>query len=179
MANALCVEVEVATSAVNCNGSEDGEISVSITQSSGKYILRLLHSDNNRLVDQKSLWQDTSLVFSDLKASKYLIQIVSEIGQLTRDCFVEEPKPLTANTIEIIKKPTDDATCDGIIEARPTGGTHPYSIEWSENSGKQSTATATNLCRGIYRCLISDANNCAKVSATVYLPDNSQSGSTK
>jgi hypothetical protein len=164
-----CQEVSVTAYDVKCNGGNDGEVSISISKSSGEYMLRILFSSNNRLVSQESLNSDTSLVFYDLRASNYTLQIISEVGIIEKLFSVNEPKELKANIIQIINNPSNETNCSGVIEAQPTGGTAPYSFEWSENTKKMNTQEVSELCPGIYRCIINDANNCGPVSATAYL----------
>jgi hypothetical protein len=51
----------------------------------------------------------------------------------------------------------DSTTCDGIITATVTGGTSPYTYQWSNAS---TTQTISNLCPGSYCCYVTDANGC-------------------
>lgn len=164
-----CQEVTVTSHDVKCNGGSDGEVSISISNSSGNYILRMLNSRNNKLVSQKELNSDTNLVFNNLKANAYKLEIISEVGRTEKLFSVDEPKALKANTIKIVKLPINETDCSGIIEAQPIGGTAPYTYKWSENVKDIRTKDVSGLCTGIYRCTINDANNCGPVSATAYL----------
>ena len=51
----------------------------------------------------------------------------------------------------------DSLSCDGIITATVTGGTSPYTYQWSNAS---TTQTISNLCPGSYCCYVTDANGC-------------------
>lgn len=48
--------------------------------------------------------------------------------------------------------------CNGSARAKVSGGTPPYTYSWN-TSPVQTTATATNLCPGIYHVTVTDANN--------------------
>jgi gliding motility-associated-like protein len=47
---------------------------------------------------------------------------------------------------------------NGSATANPTGGTGPYTYNWSPVGG--TGATASNLSPGTYTCVVTDANNC-------------------
>jgi len=51
----------------------------------------------------------------------------------------------------------DSLSCDGIITSTVTGGTSPYTYQWSNAS---TTQTISNLCPGSYCCYVTDANGC-------------------
>ncbi|MCX6294528.1 MAG: gliding motility-associated C-terminal domain-containing protein [Bacteroidetes bacterium] len=51
--------------------------------------------------------------------------------------------------------------CNGSAISTPTGGTIPYSYNWSPGAPTGDlTATITNLCPGVYSVLVTDANLC-------------------
>ena len=49
---------------------------------------------------------------------------------------------------------------NGEATASPSGGTQPYSYQWSASANNQTTATATNLPSGTHTVIITDANGC-------------------
>lgn len=49
--------------------------------------------------------------------------------------------------------------CDGVITAVPTGGTAPYTFQWSPNAS-DITAAVGSLCAGNYDVTVTDANLC-------------------
>jgi len=89
---------------------------------------------------------------------------------------------LAADTMNIIILPAVTAAIDaainplcygnsnGYITAYATGGTGPYSYEWSTNP-VQTTPTAYNLAAGTYTVTVTDVNGCSDtVSATLTDP---------
>ncbi|GIV32700.1 MAG: hypothetical protein KatS3mg031_0235 [Chitinophagales bacterium] len=54
--------------------------------------------------------------------------------------------------------------CSGVVTVSPTGGTAPYSLNWTP--GGYTTTTVSNLCAGTYTITTVDANGCTG-SATV------------
>lgn len=167
--NAICTEVTITSRPVTCNGGVDGEVTVEVSEVVGNYIIRILQSSNNKLIAQKKINNiDTSLVFTGINAGNYIVHVITEQGEKKYEFVISEPSLLKANTIKILKEASSN--CKGAIEARPSGGTPPYIFSWSENSGNSTISRVTNLCQGIYRCIITDSNKCTEVSATVYLP---------
>ncbi len=56
--------------------------------------------------------------------------------------------------------------CDGTaIVVTNLGGTAPYTYLWDDPLS-QTTATATNLCAGLYNVTVSDANGCTSTNST-------------
>ena len=66
---------------------------------------------------------------------------------------------------------TDNVTCDGNAFVMMWGGTAPYTYTW--NNG-DITGSISNLCPGIYTCIVTDANGCNS-SSTGTVNDNSLS----
>lgn len=53
---------------------------------------------------------------------------------------------------------SDSVSCDGVAVAAAYGGTAPYTYLWNNGS---TTVSQTNLCVGMYTCVVSDANGCS------------------
>ncbi len=84
---------------------------------------------------------------------------VTENNGCIRNVFAEitQPNPLAiANTI--INRPNCLGECNGSILVSVTGGTRPYSYQWSLSTSTDSIAT--NLCSNNYSLTITDANGC-------------------
>lgn len=66
--------------------------------------------------------------------------------------------------------------CDGFIQGDVTGGTLPYSYQWSNNPG--TNALATNLCAGNYTFTVTDGNGCVSTSSMTLTQPQPLSAST-
>lgn len=167
--SAWCVNATITTTAVKCNGGNNGIISIKITENTSGCIIRLLDADNNKLVQSKSLLNDSTLYFSNCKAGKYLIQLISQSTSNDFEVQVEEPKKLTAEVIEMIAIYGKGESVTADLKLIYSGGTPPYSFQWLENANDQRTEIAKGLSLGIYTCNLNDSNNCGPVSATFFL----------
>ncbi|MEW6468627.1 MAG: PKD domain-containing protein [Bacteroidota bacterium] len=71
---------------------------------------------------------------------------------------ITQPAPLALSSAQ------NDALCFGTATGSatvlPSGGTGPYSYQWSNS---QTTAAVNNLAAGNYFCTVTDANNCTAV----------------
>lgn len=68
------------------------------------------------------------------------------------------------------KYPSCAGYCDGELSSSASGGTAPYTFEWSNGA---TTSTASGLCAGTYSLTITDANACVSISqATLEEPDS-------
>lgn len=54
--------------------------------------------------------------------------------------------------------PPGESTCNGSATVTPSGGTPPYTYQWDDPE-QQMTATAEDLCAGIYTVEVTDAND--------------------
>jgi gliding motility-associated-like protein len=64
-------------------------------------------------------------------------------------------------------------SCDGAIIVTPAGGTPPYSYQWLNTAGVDTSQTVDSLCAGTYEVIITDAENCTNsnsITVTVTEP---------
>lgn len=130
---------------VSCFGEDDGAINITVTGGTAPYTY---------------LWQpggSTGQDTADLAPGTYEVFVTDINGcedSLTVD--VLEPDSLIASVS------ATDATCfgvcDGTATVSTTGGTAPFTYQWTPNVS--SSATATGLCAGSYDVLVVDANGC-------------------
>lgn len=131
---------------VSCNGGSNGAASATATGGNGVY---------------SYLWSTgaTTSVVSGLAAGTYLVATSDGEGcTAAATVVITQPDPLVANASATGE--TALGANDGTATAAPTGGTMPYSYNWS-NGG--TTATITNLAPGSYTVSLSDANGCTAV----------------
>lgn len=94
---------------------------------------------------------------ANLSAGTYQATVTDSLGCSYSQSFtITQPSALDMNVSK-----TDDATnnCSGTATCVPLGGTPPYTYLWNDPAS-QTTATANNLCKGLYRIVLKDSNLC-------------------
>ncbi|MFH1319206.1 MAG: PKD domain-containing protein [Bacteroidota bacterium] len=151
-----------ATAIVN----SPGNFSASITQSSDVPCF----GDNNGSATASIsggtppftyLWDDpaaqTDTIAVNLSGGTYIIHVTDSIGC---DAFatvtIIEPLSLMAN-ISVTYNSCENV-CEADATVNTTGGTPPYTYQWTPSG--QTTATATGLCPMIHNIMVTDANGC-------------------
>jgi hypothetical protein len=140
-------------SEVTCAGGDNGSVLVSVTGGYAPYIFN---------------WSNhsTGALNANLQAGSYSLTVTDYNGCTgSQVYFVDEPNsPLVINA-----NITDAASItapNGAIDITITGGTSPYSYEWSNGS---TSADLTDLSPGAYLITVTDANNCSL--ATTFVVD--------
>lgn len=147
------LDVDVTGTDVSCNEGSDGTITATP-----------ITAQNNTPFTY--LWNTgaTTQTVSGVTAGPYSVVVTDSIGcEASGSVVVSEPSALSVSTVVI-----DEQTfqgCDGSATANPSGGTAPYTYDWSDG---QTTQTASNLCPGTYTVTVTDANGCTEtVTITV------------
>ena len=99
----------------------------------------------------------TSSYAHNLAAGNINVHVFDSVGCVFNQSFViNQPPPLDLSATY-----TNDSTnnCVGTGTAVATGGTLPYTFSWNDPNNQQ-TATATGLCKGIYKVILRDSNLC-------------------
>jgi len=131
---------------VSCNNSNDGFIALSTSGGTAPYTYN---------------WSNgaTSSSISNLAAGNYMVNITDAFNcTITDSIEITEPPLLQADLIF-----TDESTYqgnDGTASVNPTGGTSPYTYNWSNGA---STAAVNNLPPNTYTVTITDANQCEDI----------------
>jgi len=136
---------------VNCNGGNNG--SATVTPSGGTAPYTYQWSNN----------AGTSATANNLTARVYTVTITDAKNcTATATINITQPNALTATIIGT------NVNCNGgnngSATVTPSGGTAPYTYQWSNNAG--TSATANNLTARIYTVTITDAKNCT-ATATI------------
>ncbi|MBN4066147.1 SprB repeat-containing protein, partial [Candidatus Amoebophilus asiaticus] len=133
---------------VSCNGNNDGTATVSAYGGTTPYIY---------------LWSNsaTTVTISSLSPGIYTATVTDANGCVgTASVTINEPAVL------IITMGKTDASCnsgnDGTASATVSGGTNPYTYNWS-NGGTGSSIS--NLIAGTYTVTVRDANNCSSIDS--------------
>jgi len=150
------IELTASAQDVSCNGGNDGQGSVMASGGSGNYT----YDWGNGLPDSDSQ--------NSLSANTYNVTVTDELGcTASIAVIVDEPAALSLNTS--VSMISCSGGSDGRAEVNVTGGTAPYSINWSNGD---TTAIATDLGLGTYTATIIDANGCSS-TATVLVEEAS------
>jgi hypothetical protein len=99
----------------------------------------------------------TTQTATNLAAATYTVVVTDANGcSSSTTVVVTEPAPFatnwTGNNINCF------GNCTGMAAPNFTGGSFPYSYQWSPSGG--NGATASNLCAGGYTVTVTDANSC-------------------
>ncbi|MCF8275354.1 MAG: gliding motility-associated C-terminal domain-containing protein [Flavobacteriales bacterium] len=113
------------------------------------------------------LWDDpsnqTDSIATGLCEGLYTVTLTDANGCVAvNQLSLVQPAPIGLSIL-IIDNGTCAGNCDGAITVIPSGGTIPFTYLWDDPS-TQTTATASNLCAGIYTVEVTDANGCTDIT---------------
>jgi hypothetical protein len=129
---------------VSCNGFSDGQATITVQGGTPPYTY---------------LWSSgqTTAFVDDLAAGNYTATVTDVNGcDAVVDVTINEPPALNAD-VTVNTAGTCEGSADGSATAVASGGTPPYSYEWSNGV---MTAANTGLVAGMYTVTITDDNGC-------------------
>ena len=98
---------------------------------------------------------------SALAAGDYLVTVTDANGcTVTTQANIAQPAEIIATASQTLAASSSSAN-DGEATVSATGGTPPYTYQWNNAAGGQTTATASNLGAGVYFVDVTDANGCS------------------
>ncbi|MFN8713122.1 MAG: gliding motility-associated C-terminal domain-containing protein [Bacteroidota bacterium] len=101
---------------------------------------------------------DGTPTITGLCAGTYTVQVTDAIGCITFvTVVIIEPQILTAPAT--ITNVTCNGLCNGSITVAASGGTSPYTYNWSTGG---TTPTISGLCAGTYTLILTDAAGCSR-----------------
>jgi len=141
---------------LSCNGDTDGTIEISAFAGQPPYSF-MWEKDDLSLNGNGNIPNENEVVtINFLPAGTYHVSISDNIFDTTLTVEIWEPEAL--NLVLVNKQdPGCFGDSDGFLVVSPSGGTPPYSYNWS-NMG--TTDSLPNLSAGLYSVTLSDANNC-------------------
>jgi hypothetical protein len=104
---------------------------------------------------------ETTATISNLTEGTYLLYVTDDRGCTVRnqlDIFI----PDGIKTDPVIKAPTCNNDCDGVIQLNMSGGVAPYQYMWEQGSTEKDRS---GLCAGKYTVTITDANGCIRIQS--------------
>jgi gliding motility-associated-like protein len=141
---------------LTCNGTNDGAANVFIAGGVQPYSI---------------LWSNssTSNTINNLSPNTYTVQVTDSNNCVSfKNITITEPNILNTSAIK------NDISCyglsDGFVDLTVTGGTSPYSYNWSNGATSEDIV---NLLAGPYTVGVTDANGCA-VSDSAYINEPTQ-----
>ena len=117
--------------------------------------------------DPSYLWStgDSTATADSLLAGTYALTITAPDCELILD-NIEIEEPATIFALPRPNPPSCEIATDGTILLQITGGTAPYSVNWTDG---QNSALAGGLGAGNYLATITDANGCTALTDTIVL----------
>ncbi|MCB9203587.1 MAG: gliding motility-associated C-terminal domain-containing protein [Flavobacteriales bacterium] len=141
---------------VSCNGDTDGAINISVFGGTPGYSYEWLPGGSTS--------EDTA----DLAPGTYEVFVTDANGcEDSLEVEILEPAVLELNPFST--DATCPGTCDGTMGVNPTGGTGPYTYNWTPSS--ISGPSSVSVCAGTYSVLVVDANGCED-TASFTISDN-------
>jgi len=136
----------VSATDASCNGAADGTVSVSSPAVLPVYAITPAGAQN------------TPGLFSGLSANTYTVSVTDGNGcSATSTATVSQPAPLSA-AIAVTPLCTNST---GTLTDATTGGTAPYSVQWTFNAVVIGTGSSQVITQaGTYSMSVADANGC-------------------
>lgn len=132
-----------------CDESCDGEIEIKASGGTAPYSYTWIAGETSIGGKALALCKGTHEVrITDAAQCTTLSQVI-----------LDAPTKLDLQVNSITKTTCSDG-CDGSITVSSNGGTAPYTFQWND-SQKQTTPQASNLCAGSYAATATDAHGCA------------------
>ena len=154
---------------VRCHGENSGLIKILIDSSLSENFTVQIIDSTNRVLQEFYSKNLPPYILNNLIAGKYVVKITTSSDSTEeQEVVIKSPEELKANKISI-DSIDNDAPPRYILKANPSGGTPPYTYQWSKNTKNQADRLAKHLTEGTYICLINDANNCGPKEAAFLL----------
>ncbi|HLP93646.1 MAG TPA: hypothetical protein VK168_06395, partial [Saprospiraceae bacterium] len=140
---------------VSCNGGNDGSINLTVSGGTAPFTYDW---SNDGAENPDNDPQD----LSNLTAGTYTVTVTDANGcSATNSATVSQPAAVSVMTT--ITQPTCSA--GGAIAITASGGTVPYSYDWSDLPGNNNPEDRTALSPGTYTVTVIDVNGCTAASA--------------
>ncbi|MCB0475526.1 MAG: T9SS type A sorting domain-containing protein, partial [Flavobacteriaceae bacterium] len=139
---------------VNCYGGSDGTIDITVTGGTAPYIYSWTDSSGSAISTDEDL--------TGVPSGSYSVFIIDVKGCTDFSTFeLTEPADPLWITQDVLTDPTSAGATDGAVSVTVTGGTPPYTYEWTDSSGTviSTDEDVSGLGEGVYRLTVYDANS--------------------
>ena len=148
---------EATITPTTCFGGNDGTIIINATGGTLPYRYQ---------VDANPVPGVSSNLFTNVTAGPHIVTVTdSNNCQKSGSVNVLQPDSI-AIVLSVTPNSCTGPGDQGVITAKVTGGTTPYTYVWSNDTSGTDLATITNLSNGAYRLSIVDANKCTNAADT-------------
>lgn len=143
------VEISGSASDILCNGDENGSIEVNGAGGTAPYTYTVNGED-----------QGVNNVFEGLASGDYSVAVIDNNGcTVATDFEISEPTALVIDGSSTEESATGAG--DAAVTVTVSGGTAPYSFDWSGPNGFSSDdQNLTGVSAGAYEVTVTDANGC-------------------
>jgi gliding motility-associated-like protein len=139
------IEIDYSLNNVSCYGNTDGNVILNISGGTIPYVYNWSNGSNAR--DQFNLPSGPySFTLTDAQNCFHTLEVE-----------INEPDSLSASVIASMSA-SYNGDCDGYATLGSSGGTPPYTYQWSNG---MTGATQTALCAGMYIINITDSKGCS------------------
>ena len=150
---------------VSCTAGNDACVTVQAAGGTAGYSYSIV----------SGITQANNGLFCNLSAGNYTVTVTDlNSCETTVPVTITEPAALPTVSVAVSSDYLGQdiscfGACDAALTAASTGGTAPYSYNWSMTT--QNTATVTGICAGVFSVIITDSLGCtASASVTVVEP---------
>ena len=142
---------------IDCHGNNNGSITAAVSGGTGTYTYAWSGPNG---------YNSTLSAIENLEPGTYCLIIVDANGCTIQECIdIVEPDELLINAITTLPDCGDGALAT--IDLGITGGTTPYTFNWSNNA----TTEVVSVADGSYTVIVTDANGCSVTEDfTISLP---------
>lgn len=144
---------------ITCKGAADGSAQGSILGGILPYTINWIPGGQN------------TAFINNLSGGVYSIFVTDSVGcNGSASVTINEPDTLIAGITSSVNT-SCNSVCDGAATLLATGGTAPYTYLWND-TGAQTTSTATGLCAQNYSVTTTDSSGCTiTVNALIEQPE--------
>ncbi|MCB0397556.1 MAG: T9SS type A sorting domain-containing protein [Flavobacteriales bacterium] len=141
-----------AATDVTCPGGNDGSIDITVSGGATPYTF---------------IWSNgaTTEDVTGLTSGSYGVTVTGNNGCSSSE-YTTVGKPDAITTVTGVINESCGGCSDGSAAVMANGGVSPYSYLW-DDSGSQTTSTATGLTSGTYHVTVTDANGCTATDSVV------------